>query len=80
MTDKNVKSIAKTISYITTHYAIQFVAVLMFTNNMALALSIIGLELVIETVYYYLHERAWSWFSKRIAARKHKHHIIDELA
>jgi uncharacterized membrane protein len=80
MADKRTKSIAKTISYIITHYIIQFFAVLWFTNNLALALSIIGLELVIETVYYYCHERAWNYFSKKIAKRKHKHPIIDELA
>lgn len=80
MSDKPIKTVAKTISYITTHYIIQFFVVYLFTGNLVLSLSIIGIEMVIETVYYYIHERAWSFFGVKLAKRKHKHKILDDLA
>ena len=51
MTDKPIKTLAKTISYITTHYIIQFFVVYLFTGDLALSLAIIGIEMVIETIY-----------------------------
>lgn len=79
MTDKPVKSVAKTISYIISHYALQLIAVYLFTKDINLSVSIILIEMSIESLYYYFHERVWNKISNKLKKRKHSYKVLDEL-
>jgi uncharacterized membrane protein len=72
MKDSPRRTIMKTFSYVTTHYIIQFIVVYLFTQNLGLALAIIGVEMVIETIYFYLHERIWEKDLKSLIRQRFK--------
>lgn len=60
-TEKHPRSIAKVISWRVLLTASHTINGLIVTGSLALGLKIAGWSLVINSVLYWLHERAWNW-------------------
>jgi len=59
MTDKHVRSFAKSISWRAIATLTTMILVYVFTGKLALAAGIGIFEVVIKLMVYYAHERAW---------------------
>jgi uncharacterized membrane protein len=60
MTDTPVRSFAKTISWRITGSGSTFLIAFLIAGNLQIAGSIAIIQLVANTVLYYLHERVWN--------------------
>jgi len=58
--EKPIRSIAKTISWRLLATLITILLALMFTKDLGISTLIGALELVIKTIVYFIHERAWN--------------------
>lgn len=77
---EKIRTSTKTFIYITIHYMTQFCITLFFTQNLALSLSIIGVEILFETLYYYTHEKVWLKVSSGLKKRKlKKDSLLNQL-
>jgi uncharacterized membrane protein len=60
MIDRPVRSIVKTISWRITGSASTFLIAFAISDNFGVAGSIAVIQLVANTILYYLHERVWN--------------------
>jgi len=58
--EKNVRSLAKSITWRVVATLTTILLVYLFTRNVVLSTSVGALELLLKTVIYYIHERAWN--------------------
>jgi len=58
--EKNVRSLAKTISWRILASSITMLIVFLFTGNVVISAGVGSLELPMKTVVYYIHERIWN--------------------
>ena len=58
--EKNVRSLAKTISWRIVASSITVLIVFLFTGNVVVSAGVGSLELISKTVVYYIHERIWN--------------------
>ncbi len=58
--EKRLRSLAKTISWRIVATLTTILLVFVFTGNLAISLNVGGLEIILKTVIYYLHERVWN--------------------
>ena len=58
--EKNVRSLAKTISWRIVATSITMLIVYLFTGNVVISAGVGSLELPMKTVAYYIHERIWN--------------------
>ena len=54
------RSLAKTFSWRFLASAITFLVAFLFTGSLVISLEIGSLEVILKTVFYYLHERLWA--------------------
>lgn len=62
------RDLAKTISYAGVHFTVAFGVVYLLTGSVPIATGVALLEPLANTVAYFFHERAWSFFDRRRAA------------
>ena len=60
-----IRAIAKAISYRIANSLITVVVAYIITENMSIACAIGGIEILVKTLIYYIHERMWTWWSKK---------------
>lgn len=60
MSDTNLRSLVKTISWRITGSAATFIVAYLISSNIAVSGTIALVQLVVNTVLYYLHERIWN--------------------
>ena len=60
----------KSLSYRILSICITFVISYLLTGNLTIAGSIASIDALIKFVVYFLHERAWGKFFKRLKAKK----------
>ena len=58
--EKNVRSLAKTISWRILASSITMLIVFLFTGNVVVSAGVGSLELPMKTIVYYIHERIWN--------------------
>ena len=58
--ETNIRSIVKAISWRMTGTCSTFLIAYIFLGNLGTASSIASLQLVINTILYYFHERGWN--------------------
>ncbi len=58
--EKRLRSLAKTISWRIVATLTTVALVFVFTRNLEISFNVGGLELIVKTAIYYLHERAWN--------------------
>jgi uncharacterized membrane protein len=63
--DSKTRSIIKAITYRAWQSANTFLIALFFTHKFETAAQIVGVEVVIKVVVYYLHERIWNKTPKK---------------
>ena len=59
MTDSNGRSLAKTLTWRITGSASTFIIVFLITDSFNASSSIAMLQIIINTVLYWTHERVW---------------------
>jgi uncharacterized membrane protein len=72
MTDTRSKSALKSVSYIILHEIFLFALIWIVTGEPLTAATIASIWVVIELVFYYLHERFWNNVQVKLPKRKHK--------
>lgn len=60
MSDKNARSLVKTVSWRLTGTGATFIISWIISNNFAIAGTIAIIQLVSNTILYYCHERIWN--------------------
>jgi uncharacterized membrane protein len=60
MIDSKVRSIAKTISWRLTGSGATFLVVWLLTGSLIVAGPIAFVQLILNTILYYIHERVWT--------------------
>jgi uncharacterized membrane protein len=63
MSESTVRSLAKTISWRITGSGATFAISYLISDNWAIASSIALIQLVANTVLYFIHERIWNKFT-----------------
>ena len=58
--EKNVRSLAKSITWRAVATLTTILLVYLFTGNVILSTSVGALELLVKTAIYYIHERVWN--------------------
>ena len=58
-------AVAKTLSFAVLHFSVGFGVTYLLTGSVAIATGVALIEPAVNTVVFYLHERAWSWSSLR---------------
>lgn len=66
MSESKGRSVAKTISWQIVHMVLVAGVAWLITGKWEIAGVLAILELIWETVLYYLHERAWNKFGKKM--------------
>jgi len=61
--ERNVRSIAKAISWRVVATSTTIILVLIFTGNIVISAGVGAFELLSKTVIYYIHERIWNRLS-----------------
>ena len=64
--ESNKRSLYKTISWHLLHMFMVAVIALIVTSNVKIAAILASAELIWESFAYYLHERAWAKFGKKV--------------
>ena len=59
MLTKPKRSLYKTLSWRVVATILLFIVSYFVTGRIEVASTIVGIEVVIKTVFYYIHERAW---------------------
>lgn len=60
MSDTNKRSLVKTISWRLTGSGATFLIAYFFSGNFAIASSIAVIQIISNTILYFLHERVWN--------------------
>lgn len=58
------RDILKTLSYAMVHFTVAFGVVYLLTGSVPIATGVALLEPLANTVAYFFHERAWSFFGR----------------
>jgi uncharacterized membrane protein len=56
------RSVVKAVTWMTLSTLTGFILIYVLTNELTTALSFAGINFVLKTVLYYLHERGWDVF------------------
>jgi len=59
MTDTTQRTIVKTISWRVLATIVTFIVSYLISNNISVASGIAGVQIIIHTFLYYIHERIW---------------------
>lgn len=70
--EKNVRSIAKSISWRIAATLTTTLLVFLFTGNLTVSIGVGAIEFLVKIALYYLHERMWniSNFGRKVPMRK----------
>ena len=78
--EKRVRSAFKTLSWRIIATSTTIILVFLFTGNLIISAGVGSMELIVKTIIYYLHERAWNMSSfgrekltAKIAVAGHNH-------
>lgn len=64
--DTNKKSILKTFTWRVAHSLVAIVIAFFITHSLKMAAEILSAEVVWESVLFYLHERGWTKWGKKV--------------
>jgi len=75
--EKNVRSLAKSITWRVVATSTTILSVYLFTGNVVLSTSVGALELLVKTAIYYIHERVWNMihFGRETNHAHEKEHV-----
>jgi len=75
--EKNVRSLAKSITWRAVATLTTILLVYLFTGNVVLSTSVGALELLVKTAIYYIHERVWNMihFGRETNHAHEKEHV-----
>lgn len=75
--EKNVRSLAKSVTWRVVATLTTILLVYLFTGNVVLSTSVGALELLVKTVIYYMHERVWNMihFGRETDYTHEKEHV-----
>lgn len=59
MTDTAIRTLAKTISWRIVATIASFFVSYVIVNDVSIASSIAGIQIILHTILYYFHERVW---------------------
>lgn len=62
------RDLVKTASFATLHFAVGFGVTYALTGSIAIATGVALIEPMVNTVVFFLHERAWHRFGKAVPA------------
>ena len=75
--EKNVRSLAKSITWRAVATLTTILLVYLFTGNIVLSTSVGALELLVKTAIYFIHERVWNMinFGRETNHTHEKEHV-----